>query len=72
MPFKDFREFLELLEKAGLLYSLDREVDKDWELSAIARWVYTGFPEEERFALKFQRVKGHFYAGGGGCHRGLL
>lgn len=59
MPFKDFREFLELLEKAGLLYSLDREVDKDWELSAIARWVYTGFPEEERFALKFQRVKGH-------------
>ncbi len=59
MPYSDFREFLNVLQKEGLLKTIDKEVDKNWELSAIARWVYLGFSEEERFALKFDRVSGH-------------
>jgi len=35
------------------------EVDRTWELSAIMRWVYIGYPEEKRFAVMFDRVRGH-------------
>ncbi len=56
---KDLRSCLDALEKERLLKHIQAEVDRTWELSAIMRWVYIGYPEEKRFAVMFDRVKGH-------------
>lgn len=56
---KSLREHLDILDQEGLIKWVEAEVDKDWELACVARWIYQAFPEEERFALRFQRVKGY-------------
>ncbi|MDP3947629.1 MAG: UbiD family decarboxylase, partial [bacterium] len=58
MAHYDFREFLCALEQKGLLLHVTCEVDRIGELSQVMRWVYRGFPEEERFAVIFDNVKG--------------
>lgn len=58
MQFEDFRSFLSELEKRGLLREVSQPVDKNWEISAAMRWVYQGFPENDRFAIRFSKVKG--------------
>jgi UbiD family decarboxylase len=55
----DLRTHLKALEDHGLLRRVRREVDKDWELSAIMRWVYMGNEEAKRYAVLFDRVKGY-------------
>ena len=37
MPYKDLREYLQVLEDKGLLCHVTKEVDKDWEISAVCR-----------------------------------
>ena len=39
---RDLRTHLTALESHGLLHRVKREVDKNWELSAIMRWIYIG------------------------------
>lgn len=58
MAFKDLREYLDILTQKGLMKWIDAEVDKDWEISAIARKVYCK-KDSERFALGFRNVKGY-------------
>lgn len=55
----DLRRHLEALESHGLLRRVKREVDKNWELSAIMRWIYIGHEEAKRYAVLFERVKGY-------------
>ncbi|MDP2726750.1 MAG: UbiD family decarboxylase, partial [Dehalococcoidia bacterium] len=55
----DLRSCIRGLEDLGLLRHVTAEVDRTWELSAIMRWVYIGYPEDHRFALMFDRVKGY-------------
>jgi 4-hydroxy-3-polyprenylbenzoate decarboxylase len=55
----DLRAQLQTLERYGLLRRVRCEVDKDWELSAIMRWVYIGNEEAKRYAVLFERVKGY-------------
>ncbi|MCH9024643.1 MAG: UbiD family decarboxylase, partial [candidate division Zixibacteria bacterium] len=55
--YKDMREYIKVLEAKGKLYRVTRTVDKTWEISCMARWVYQGFSEERRFALLFEDVK---------------
>ncbi|MBI4490006.1 MAG: UbiD family decarboxylase [Deltaproteobacteria bacterium] len=55
----DLRTHLKALEDHGLLRRVHREVDKNWELSAIMRWVYMGNEEAKRYAVLFERVKGY-------------
>lgn len=59
MSYQDLRQFLSALEKKGLLRHVSTEVDKDWEISAITRWVYQGYSEDNRYAVLFDKVKGH-------------
>jgi len=59
MAYRDLREALAALKEKGLLRHVTREVDKNWELSAVMRWVYQGFREENRYAIMFDKVKGH-------------
>jgi len=55
----DLRGHLKALEAHGLLRRVRHEVDKNWELSAIMRWVYIGNEEAKRYAVLFERVKGY-------------
>jgi UbiD family decarboxylase len=59
LQFRDFREFLTELERRGLLRDVSQPVDKNWEISAVMRWVYQGFPESDRFGIKFSNVVGY-------------
>ncbi len=64
MGFTDFRTYLASLEAADLLYRVDREVNKDTELSPLVRWQYRGLPVEQRKGFLFTRVvdsRGHRY-----------
>ncbi|MBI4331315.1 MAG: UbiD family decarboxylase [Chloroflexi bacterium] len=59
MAYRDFREFLKALEQKGLLRHVSAEVDKNWEISAVVRWIYQGYAERNRFAVRFDNVKGY-------------
>ena len=58
MPYRDLREYLQVLEKKGLLCHVKAEVDKDWEISAVCRQTFRTIPQERRPALMFDRIKG--------------
>ncbi|MCZ6489080.1 MAG: UbiD family decarboxylase [Acidobacteria bacterium] len=58
MPYRDLREYLQVLEEKGLLCHVKAEVDKDWEISAVCRQTFRTIPQERRPALMFDRIKG--------------
>lgn len=57
-PYNDFRDFLAALEARGKLRRVSQAVDLKTELACVARWVYQGLPEKDRFGLSFDRIKG--------------
>lgn len=58
MASEDLRLYLTRIEAAGKLKRIVREVDSDWEISAICRSVWRHFSYRDRFALLFESVKG--------------
>ena len=48
MPYRDLREYLNVLEEKGLLCHVTAEVDKDWEISAVCRQTFRTIPQERR------------------------
>jgi len=58
MGYNDLRKHISLLEERGLLRHVKKEVDKDWELACIARWVCQSFEGDQSFGLIFDNVKG--------------
>jgi hypothetical protein len=40
MPYESLRPYLETLERADLIRWIDKEVDKDWEISALGRMIF--------------------------------
>ncbi len=63
----DLDAHLEKLAAAGLLHTIDREIDKDREMHPLVRWQYRGrIPEKSRKAFVFTNVtdaKGRTYPG---------
>ncbi|MFQ5682669.1 MAG: UbiD family decarboxylase [Candidatus Binatia bacterium] len=59
MPYNDLREYVAALEKQGKLFRISKEVDKDWEISAVSKLVFRKIPDELRPALLFENVKGY-------------
>src|SRR5258706_11028952 len=59
MPYRDLREYLQVLEQKGLLCHVTAEVDKDWEISAVCRRTFRTIAQERRPALMFDCIKGH-------------
>ena len=57
MPFESLRPYLDALEKNGLFKWVEREVDKDWEISCIGRMLFRAMPEERRIGLGFNNIK---------------
>ncbi|MFQ6011961.1 MAG: UbiD family decarboxylase domain-containing protein, partial [Nitrososphaerales archaeon] len=56
--YKDFREYLSLLEENHLLYRVQKEVDPAWEIGAILRQIMVGLPESRRYGVLFENVMG--------------
>lgn len=54
--YKDLREFINVLEKSGLLVTIKREINKDSELMPLVRWQFRGLPEKDRKAFLFENV----------------
>ncbi len=55
MPFKDLRQFLDLLEEKGELVRIEKEVDLKYEIGAYIRKT----SDLQGPALLFERVRGH-------------
>ena len=53
-----FRDHLETLEADGKLERVKTPVDPAWELPSMARWLFHGFDDADRFALMFEDVEG--------------
>jgi len=58
VAYDTFRDYVAALDAHGYLRHVTAEVDKDWELSTIARQVFQRMPEHQRYALQFDAVKG--------------
>jgi len=59
MPYDSLRDYIDTLEKRKLLKWIDAEVDKDWEISSVARTYFQRVKQSERAALGFRHVKGY-------------
>jgi UbiD family decarboxylase len=57
MPYRDMRDYLATLEQHGLLRRVTREVNHNWEIACLAKWMYQALSVERRFGLKFDNVK---------------
>jgi 4-hydroxy-3-polyprenylbenzoate decarboxylase len=58
VPYDYFRDLVAGLDRQGLLHHVQVEVDKDWELSTVARQIFLNMAEHQRYALQFDHVKG--------------
>ncbi len=58
MAYRDMRDYLAALEQQDLLKRIGREVDHNWEIACLAKWMYQALPIERRFGLYCQNVKG--------------
>ena len=58
MAYDDMREFLAALEQQGLLRRVRKEVDPEWEIGCLVKWAFQSLPEDQRFGLMFESVKG--------------
>ena len=54
--YKDLREFIQVLEEAGKLVRIQREINKDTELHPLVRWQFRGLDEKDRKAFLFENV----------------
>ncbi len=54
----DLRESLRRLDQRGLLWVIDRPIDKDSQLMALARWPFRGLPPAARRGFLFRNVTG--------------
>jgi UbiD family decarboxylase len=59
MPYESFRQYLEVLESKGWVKWVEEEVDKDWEITSVARVYFRRVPQSERCAIGFRHVKGY-------------
>jgi 4-hydroxy-3-polyprenylbenzoate decarboxylase len=52
------KDFLAELERRDKLRHITEPVDRTWEPACLAKWMYQAMPNDERFGLYFDRVKG--------------
>jgi UbiD family decarboxylase len=54
--YKNVQEYVDALERNGLLRRITRPINKDTELNALVRLQYRGLPAEQRTAFLFENV----------------
>ena len=66
MSYRDLRDYIDALDRRGLLHVVDEKVCKDTELVPLVRLQFRGLPERERKAFWFRDVtdpRGREYPG---------
>lgn len=58
MPYRDMRDYLATVEQQGLVKRVRREVDHNWEVACLAKWMYQALAVDRRFGLYFENIKG--------------
>ena len=57
MPYyKNLKEYIDALDRAGLLYRVTRPINKDTEMHPLVRWQFRGLGEEQRRAFYFDNI----------------
>src|SRR5258706_3975131 len=56
MPYRDLRDYVDELDRRGLLRVVDEKICKDTELVPLVRLQFRGLPEESRKAFWFRNV----------------
>ena len=54
--YKDLREYVGVLRAQGMVYTIERQINKDTELQPLVRWQFRGLPEKDRKPFLFQNV----------------
>src|SRR5688572_11453452 len=54
--YKNLQEYIEALDREGLLFRVKRPINKDTEMHPLVRWQFRGLREEERRAFYFEEV----------------
>ena len=54
--YRNLREYIGALDRAGLLYRVTRPINKDTEMHPLVRWQFRGLDEEERRAFLFENI----------------
>jgi UbiD family decarboxylase len=63
--YKSLSEYVQVLEREGLLIRIDKAINKDTEMHPLVRWQFRGLDEEQRKAFLFENIydaKGKQYA----------
>jgi UbiD family decarboxylase len=58
MAYRDMRDLIAVLEQCGKLRRVTKSVERDWELACMARWMFQGLDEADRFGLLFENIEG--------------
>ncbi len=58
MAYRDIRDLIAVLEQRGKLRRISKPVERDWEVACMARWMFQGLDEADRFGLLFENVVG--------------
>ena len=58
MAYDSLRPYLQVLEQNGMMRWVDKEVDKDWEISSVLRMIFRAMPEDKRYGIGFRNIKG--------------
>ncbi len=58
MAYEDLRTYLDSLKREGLFHWVENTVDPSWEVSSIARMIFRGYSDEDRYGLGFRNIKG--------------
>jgi UbiD family decarboxylase len=58
MPSLSLRNLIDVLEQQQRLRHVVRSVDREWEPGCLVKWMFQALPEEDRFGLLFESVKG--------------
>ena len=58
MALHDMREFLAVLEQQGLLRRVGVDVDPEWDVGCMVKWMFQALPESDRFGFLFDKVNG--------------
>src|ERR1035438_4179745 len=54
--YTDVRQYLDELDRRGLLVRVDRETNKDTEIMPLVRWQFRGLPQDQRKGWLFSNV----------------
>jgi 4-hydroxy-3-polyprenylbenzoate decarboxylase len=54
--YRNLHEYVQALERAGLLFRVKRFINKDTEMHPLVRWQFRGLAEAQRRAFLFEEV----------------